>query len=196
MPQGTFGLTIADVCGHGVGPSILMAQARAYLRMLALAHDDPGAILRQLNEILTVEGSQREFVTQLLVRLDPRTHTLTFANAGHPPGLILGDDGRVRRELPSGGLPLGIRPDRSYPTSDPIPLAPGEVVILYSDGITESENPSGEPFGLARLVEVAARIRHRKAGEIEEALCEAAREFRGPNPQLDDLTVLICKVEP
>jgi PAS domain S-box-containing protein len=88
MPSGCLGITIADVMGHGVGPSILMAQARAYLRSLALTSADVGEILSRLNGILTVEGSQREFVTQILLRLDPDARTLVYTNAGHPSGFL------------------------------------------------------------------------------------------------------------
>jgi serine phosphatase RsbU (regulator of sigma subunit) len=194
MSDGSVGLTIADVCGHGVGPSILMVQARAYLRMLALDHEDVGEVLTRLNEILTVEGSEREYVTQMLARLDARNRKLTYANAGHHPGLIFDGTGTVRRKLPSGGPPLGIVANRRYPTSEPIPLGAGDVVVLHSDGVVESENPAGEEFGFDRLVDVVARNRGSRAYEIQEALCDAAGRFRAPAPQADDLTVLVCKV--
>jgi PAS domain S-box-containing protein len=137
MPGGCLGITIADVMGHGVGPSILMAQARAYLRSLALTSADVGEILSRLNGILTVEGSQREFVTQILLRLDPDARTLVYTNAGHPSGFLLDRNGDVREELRSSGIPLGLFADRLYSPSRAIRLEPGDVVVLFTDGVAE-----------------------------------------------------------
>ena len=195
MSGGAMGLTVADVCGHGVGPSILMAQARAYLRTLALAHSDVGEILRQLNAILTVEGSEQELVTQILVALDPTARTVVYANAGHPAGILLGGDGQVREELSSCGLPLGFLTDRGYPTSRLIRLQPGDIIILFTDGISECCRSNGAEFGTERTLEVVRSHRRDVAHEILEALYKAASDFRSGGPQVDDMTAIICKVE-
>jgi sigma-B regulation protein RsbU (phosphoserine phosphatase) len=195
MSGGGLGMTVADVCGHGVGPSILMAQARAYLRSLALAHSDVGEVLCRLNEILTVEGSEREFVTQILVRLDPDAGTLVYANAGHPAGILLGGDGQVREELGSCGPPLGILTDRVYPTSRVIRLEPGDIVVLYTDGISECCGPTETEFDTEGVLEVVRSHRRDAAQRILEALYSAASDFRSDAPQVDDMTAIICKVE-
>jgi sigma-B regulation protein RsbU (phosphoserine phosphatase) len=195
MPGGCIGMTIADVCGHGVGPAILMAQARAYLRSLALTHADVGEILRRLNDILTVEGSQREFVTQILLRLDPDARTLVFANAGHPSGLLLDCNGDVREELGSGGLPLGLFTDQLYSSSRAIRLEPGDVLVVFTDGIVESSDLAGSEFGTRRVLELIRSHRGDPARQILEALNEAACSFQSGGPQLDDMTAVVCKVE-
>jgi PAS domain S-box-containing protein len=195
MPGGCIGITIADVCGHGVGPSILMAQARAYLRSLALTHADVGEILSRLNGILTVEGSQREFVTQILLRLDPDARTLVFANAGHPSGLLLDRNGDVREELRSGGTPLGLFADRVYSSSRAIRLEPGDVVVLFTDGIAESCDLAGIEFGTRGVLELIRSHRRDPAHQILEALNKAACSFQSGGPQLDDMTTVVCKVE-
>lgn len=195
MAGGCLGLTVADVCGHGVGPSLLMAQARAYLRMLALSHGDPGEVLRELNDLLAVEGSEREFVTQILVRIDPETRTMTYANAGHPSGLVVSGSGEVRRTLSSRALPLGIFPDRPCPSSEPIRLEPSDVVVLYSDGISESCDAAGEELGTGRILETVRGHLGAPAREILEAVYEAALSFRGDAPQVDDMTAIVCKLD-
>jgi PAS domain S-box-containing protein len=195
MSGGGLGMTVADVCGHGVGPSILMAQARAYLRSLALAHPDVGEVLCRLNEILTVDGSEREFVTQILVRLAPDVRTLVYANAGHPAGILLGGDGQVREGLGSCGLPLGILTDRVYPTSRVIRMEPGDIVVLFTDGITECCGPTGSEFGTERVLDVVRSHRRDVAHKILKALYDAASGFRSAAPQDDDMTAIICKVE-
>lgn len=195
MPGGCLGMTIADVCGHGLGPSILMAQARAYLRSLALTHADVGEVLRRLNEILTVEGSEREFVTQILVRLDPDARTLVYTNAGHPPGFLLDQGGEVREELRACNLPLGLYADRLYPSSRAIRLEPGDLLVLFTDGITECSGRAGGEFGNEGVLEIVRRHRRDPARRILDALYEAASGFRFKGPQLDDMTAIVCKHE-
>jgi sigma-B regulation protein RsbU (phosphoserine phosphatase) len=172
-----------------------MAQARAYLRSFALAHADVGEILCRLNEILTVEGSEREFVTQILVQLDPAARTLVYANAGHPAGLLLDRDGQLREELRSCGPPLGILTDRLYPSSRTIHLEPGDILVLFTDGITECCGPEGIEFGTEKVLELVKSHRHDPADKILEALDEAACSFRSDLPQLDDMTAIVCKLE-
>jgi len=194
MTDGALGLTVADVCGHGVGPSLLMAQARAYLRLLALHHPDVGEVLRALNELLTVEGSQRELVTQILVRLDPRGRTITFANAGHPSGLLVAGDGALRRALASCDLPLGTFSGRRYPASERIGLETDDILVLFTDGIPESRGPDGEEFGSARVLEVVRKNRHEPARGILDALCAAAVSFHAGAAPSDDMTAIVCRV--
>lgn len=192
---GCLGLTVADVCGHGLGPSILMAQARAYLRTLALSHADVGEVLSRLNEILAVEGAEREFVTQILVSLDPDARSLVYTNAGHPAGLLLDHGGAVREELGACDMPLGLYTDRVYPSSRAIHLEPGDILVLFTDGITECLGPTGREFGSQGVLEVIKRHRRDPARKILDALFEAASGFRSEGPQVDDMTAIVCKHE-
>ena len=177
MPGGCLGITIADVMGHGVGPSILMAQARAYLRSLALTSADVGEILSRLNDILTVEGSQREFVTQILLRLDPVAGTLAYTNAGHPSGFLLDRNGDVREELRSSGIPLGLFADRLYSPSRAIRLEPGDVVVLFTDGVAESSDLAESEFGTRGILELIRSRRGDPARQILEALMKRPAAF-------------------
>lgn len=101
LADGQFALVVADVCGHGVGPAMLMASVRAYLRALARTHVHPGEILTLVNQLIAADVEQRLFVTLLLVKLDPVARTITYASAGHPTGYILDDAGQVCQLLPA-----------------------------------------------------------------------------------------------
>lgn len=195
MPGDCQGLVVADVCGHGVGPSLLMAQARAYLRSLALSCFDVGELLRRLNEILIVDSDARDYLTLLVARLDPRAHTLSYASAGHVTGYLLDRDGEIRKSLQSTGIPLGLFAGREFPSGPILTLEPGDTAVLITDGIAEHGELDGEAFGEGRLLEYIKRNRHDSASEIAQGLYEAARGFRAGSPQIDDMTVVICRFE-
>jgi sigma-B regulation protein RsbU (phosphoserine phosphatase) len=195
MPGDCLGLAVADVCGHGVGPSLLMAQARAYLRSLALSCFDVGELLRRLNEILVVDSDVKDYLTLLVVRLDPRARTLAYASAGHVTGYLLDRCGEVRESLESTGIPLGMFAGRGFPSGPTLSLEPDETVVLLTDGITEIGELHGNAFGADRLLEFIKDHRHDPASDIVEGLYRAAQSFEANSPQTDDMTVVICKVE-
>lgn len=193
MSDGSLGLVIADVSGHGVGPSLLMAEARAYLRPLARRSHDPAEILTRAQELLADDLGTQRYITLLLVRLDPIRRTLTYASAGHPPGQLLGADGTVKASLKRTGRPLGRQGSLPYAAGGEIALAPGDILLLVTDGIDEAMRSDGECFGLDRAIETVRAHRTLPAGELIEKLCRAAREFTHPEPQADDLTLIILK---
>jgi PAS domain S-box-containing protein len=196
MPGDTIGLVVADVCGHGIGPSLLMAQTRAYLRSLALSCFDVGELLRRLNEILVVDSDVKDYVTLLAARIDPRARTLVYANAGHVSGYVLDRDGEVRERLGSTGIPLGMFDGQRFPSGRTLPLEPEEIVILVTDGIAEVGEPEGNAFGTVRLLEFIRDHRTDPASQIVKGLYRAAKRYQAEGPQIDDMTVVICKVEP
>jgi sigma-B regulation protein RsbU (phosphoserine phosphatase) len=196
MPGGCLGLAVADVCGHGIGPSLLMAQARAYLRTLSLSCFDVGELLRRLNEILVVDADEKDYLTLLVTRLDPRARTLTHASAGHVTGYLLDRGGEIRERLESTGVPLGMYAGQDFPSGPTLSLEPGEMVILFTDGITEAGEVDGNAFGTDRLLEFIKDHRHDAASSIVEGLCRTAQSFEARGPQVDDMTVVICKAEP
>src|SRR5204862_920028 len=111
MLNDRWGIIVADVTGHGVGPALLMAETRAYLRILAGRREDVGEILTRANGVLAEDVGSERYVTLFLARLDAKERTLTYASAGHPTGYILGAAGQIKRTLPRTGVPLGLRPD-------------------------------------------------------------------------------------
>ena len=196
MLNDRLGVVVGDVTGHGVGPALLMAETRAYLRVLAGRREDVGEILTRANSVLSEDMGNERFITLFLARLDPRTRTLSYASAGHPTGYILDATGQVKIKLPRTGVPLGIQPDTHYTSSPEIPLAYGDIVLLVTDGIEESMSPEDAFFGMERIQEIVRSNRERTAQEIVERLYQAVREFGRNSPQMDDVTAIILKVNP
>jgi sigma-B regulation protein RsbU (phosphoserine phosphatase) len=195
MPGDCLGLAVADVCGHGLGPSLLMAQARAYLRSLALSCFDVGELLRRLNEILVVDAEVTDYVTLLAARLDPRGRTLAYASAGHVTGYVLDPEGQIRERLESTGIPLGMYAGREFPSGPTLSLRRNETVILFTDGFTEIGEREGNAFGVDRILEFVREHRFDSASSIVQGLYGSAKRFEVRGPQTDDMTVVICKVD-
>jgi sigma-B regulation protein RsbU (phosphoserine phosphatase) len=170
-----------------------MASTRAYFRGLALIHTDVGAILTLTNRALSADIGEDRFVTSLLARLEPVSRTLTYGNAGHPTGYLFGADGAVKQQLASSSVPLGIFPDQEFATSAPVPLAPGDLVLLATDGIVETRSPDNEPFGTERMLQQVRQHRDDPARHVVEALYDAVRDFARQAPQLDDITAVVVK---
>lgn len=198
MVDGSLGLVIADVSGHGLGPSLLMVETRALLRVLARNRTDPGEILARANRVISEDVEGQHYVTLIIVRLDPHTGDLVYASAGHPAALIVGAHGEVRGELKRTGGPLGFALGPSPASAGPVRLAAGDVLLLYTDGLKEARGSklgehAGEEFGLDRILGVLRTNLTSSAEEIVRALGEAARAFSAPEPVEDDLTLLVVK---
>lgn len=195
MPEGDVGLVVSDVSGHGMGPALIMAETRAYLRLAAHNRRDAGLVLTRANLVLAEDledGTQ--FVTSLLVRLVPGDRVMTFANAGHTAGYVLGADDTVRLQLTRQGPPLGVLAETEYRESPPFPLRRGDVLLLLTDGIEETESPAGEIFGTERLLSVVRAHRHLPAADILRAIWKAAEQFSAGQPQKDDWTLIVAKM--
>src|SRR5262249_11595589 len=154
LPCGGLGLVIGDASGHGIGPALMMAATRAYLRALALTRADLGEILALLNRALAGDLATEHFVTLLFARLDPATRSCAYASAGHSAGYVRDRSGAVRCRLESTGLPLGVSPDAPFPTRTGIALQPGDLLLLLTDGILEARSPDGDAFGVQRALDV------------------------------------------
>jgi serine phosphatase RsbU (regulator of sigma subunit) len=191
--DGGVAVVVGDVCGHGFGPALVMAELRAYLRAFLLTRSDVGEVVRLLNRALA--GDTDRFVTLLIAKIDPQTRGLSYAGAGHLPGYVFDTDGEVKARLESTGLPLAVIPDAHYTTEAAPPLQPGEVALLLTDGIVEAHGPEGELFGLDRVLRLVKAHRHRPAREILTALYDEVREFCGRGAQLDDMTAIVLKGE-
>jgi serine phosphatase RsbU (regulator of sigma subunit) len=197
LPLGNdrLGVVIGDVTGHGVGPALLMAATRAYLRVLARTQSDVGAMLALANRLLAQDVSDGRNVTLLLGQLDLAQRTWVHTSAGHPPGYVLGRNGTVRSYLYSTGPPLGILPEADYTPTAGVTLEPGDVLLLVTDGVLEARDPTNEQmFGRDRALDVIRAHRRASAREMVEALCQAVRGFTEGRPQLDDITVIVIRV--
>jgi phosphoserine phosphatase RsbU/P len=187
-------LAIGDACGHGLGPALVMASTRAYLRAYLSTLSGVDDVLRALNRTLAAELDDGRFVTMLLISLDARARTLTHANAGHPPGLVLGRDGALRALLESTATPLGAFPDFGVGGAPSLALEPGDVVVLMTDGVIESRSPGGTLLGVEGALGIVRSRLGDDARGILDGLVSGVREFtRGLGPG-DDLAAIVCRV--
>jgi PAS domain S-box-containing protein len=195
MEGGRFGFVVADVAGHGLGPALLMSEARAYLRILALNRSTTGEILTRANAVLADDLSFERYITVVMVSLEPQIKRVTFSNAGHPAALLISSSGKVKDYLKRNGLPLGIRAQSTYATSEPLRLEAGDLLFLYTDGFDEAMKEDGTFLGTERMVEVLHANRHLPACEILSELFRSVELFTGVQSQADDLTGILIKVD-
>jgi len=194
LRDGCLGIAIGDVSGHGIGPALLMAEARAYLRAFAHMNPDPGAILRLVNRIILPDIEGDRFITLLLARLDPRRRSFNYASAGHTTGYIFNAEGKVKQSLASTSIPLGILPTTEFLSTAPIVLDPGDIVLFLTDGIVEARAPDGAVFGTQRTLDLVRVYRRAPARELVDNLYYAVRAFAQDQPQYDDITATVIKV--
>jgi sigma-B regulation protein RsbU (phosphoserine phosphatase) len=193
LRDGSLGVAIGDVSGHGVGPALLMAEVRAFLRAFAQTETDVGAILGLVNRVLTPDVEDDRFVTLLLARLDPRARTLRYASAGQSPGYILDAAGNVRAVLHSTGTPLGLFEDNAFAAGPEIPLQSGDLILLITDGVADAVDVEGTRFGVQRALSLVRAYRRQSAREIVENLYHAIRAFGRNLPPYDDITATVIK---
>jgi len=194
MLRECLGVVVGDVTGHGVGPALLMAETRAYLRILARDREDPAEILNQANAVLAEDVGAERYVSILLARLDPCARTLNYVNAGHPPAYILDSDGKIKTTLKRSGPPLGLRRETTYSASQEVPLLAGDIVLLLTDGFEEAIADDDEPFGVERVIQAVHENREASAELIVQKLYDKLTAFTQGRPQADDLTVIVVKV--
>jgi serine phosphatase RsbU (regulator of sigma subunit) len=186
MADACLGIVVADVTGHGVGPALLMAETRAYLRTIVKSDPDLGKILTRANKMLADDIDFERYVTLMLVKLDARAKNLTYINAGHPTAYVLNEAGEVKALLKRTGAPLGVQQDTPYAAATAIDLSPGDLVLIPTDGMEEAISPNNELFGTDRLLDVAREHRNESAREILDALFSSVRDFSKDQPQSDD----------
>ena len=186
LPDGKVGIVAGDVTDKGVPAALVMASTRSILRSEAARHSSPGVVLQRANELLYPDIPAHMFVTCLYAVLDPKTGQLTFANAGHNLPYVRSDDGV--KELHARGMPLGLMPGMDYEETVAT-LAPGEVMLLHSDGVAEAHDPNGEMFGFPRMQELMKRCV--RADEVIDVMMTELDRFSGPGKeQEDDITLV------
>jgi PAS domain S-box-containing protein len=193
-PDGRVGIAVGDVSGHGFGAALLMAETRAFLRSLARSATDLRDILAQLNLLLCQDTDDERFVTLMLTLLDPGRRSIVYSSAGHIQGFVLDRAGDTRHVLGPTGPPLGLFDESAFESSPEIPLAPGDLVLLLTDGAAEAQDPSGAFFETERVLRVVAEARQRSSAQVVERLRAAVEEFAQESPQRDDITVVVCRV--
>ena len=186
-----WGVVVADVADKGVPAALYMALSRTLIRTVGFGSLDPAATLERVNDLLLNDSRSDLFVTVIYALWEPAAGRLVYANAGHNPPLCVRAHGAVEI-LTENNIVLGVIPKVSMDRHT-ISLKSGEVVVFYTDGVTDALNESEEEFGLQRLINIACLHRHQTAEEIVEAIQDAVDEFAGQTPQFDDLTLVVIK---
>jgi phosphoserine phosphatase RsbU/P len=188
--SGQLGVLVADVSGHGVPAAIIASMVKIGLATQRDSVEDPGAVLTELNRALYGQF-ELAYVTATFLLIDPAARRLAYASAGHPPSLLVRRSGGVER-LDRGGVVLGFVPETHYTTSAIHDLAPGDRIVLYTDGLTEATRDGGEFFGDRQLDVLLATSRHLPLDQFTPRLVDAARAWAGvPSGALaDDVTVV------
>ena len=197
LPEGRWGIVIADVSDKGAPAALYMAMVRSLIRAVVERTSSPAATLMQVNRALDAQSSAEMFVTVFYGVLDPATRTLTYANAGHNPPIIrrTAAPGRIE-QLPLGGRFLGMLGDLSL-TDAMVSLEPGDALIAYTDGLTDAENSERQDYGLARL-NAAITAAPADASALLGHLVADWTAFTGNAPQSDDVTLVVvtCEARP
>lgn len=196
LASGKLGFCVADVSGHGIGPSLLMASVRASLRTLLLDYSSPTRLMETLSRAIADDLQHGNFVTMILGLLDPQQHSMIFANAGHGPAFHRAFKTGVITELRATGVPLGVLDEADYPLGPEIICEPGDLILCCTDGIVESPNRHGEQFGLQRLERFVDEHATDPPSVLVRAIGEAVQQFyEGASPP-DDLTILAVRRKP
>ena len=196
LSDGTLGIAIGDVSGHGLGAAMVMAEARALYRAFSSAIRDVEKVLDLLNDFLSEDMTAGRFMSFFCASLDPETGVVRWGSAGHNPVLhYVAATGEVR-DLDSTGRVLGVMPGAGYETGTAFTLEPGDALLLYTDGATEAQSPSGAFFGLERLTGAFSASARDGPEAVLQTVRTALRAFTGGAPNRDDLTLLAVTCGP
>jgi serine phosphatase RsbU (regulator of sigma subunit)/predicted ester cyclase len=189
LSEGRLGLVVGDATGKGVPAALVMSSTRSMLRALARASNSPGEVLEQVNDLLVTDIPPNMFVTCFYAILDPKSATLSYANAGHDLP-YLRHSGEAE-ELRARGMPLGLMSGMSYEEGE-ASLRQEDDVLFYSDGLVEAHDPKGEMFGFPRLRALVTQ--HAEERSLGNLLLEELYSFVGEGwEQEDDITLLTLK---
>lgn len=193
--DGRLGLVLGDVAGKGMPAALLMTALKGGVQvLLGEAPDDVASLMSRLDRLVAANFPRNRFVTLFFGLLDPATGDLAYCNAGHNPPFLVHADGKIER-LPSCGTILGIFPELPYEVKRSR-LAPGDVLTLFSDGVTEENSPSGEEFGEKRLGHVLAENGSVDAGSVVEAVRRSVLDWAAGAAPADDVTVVVARRVP
>ena len=188
-----FAFCIADVAGKGVAAALLMSNLQATVRGLAAPESVPGDLCTRANGFVYRNVGAESFITFFFGIFDARSQRAQYSNAGHNPPVLLRSNGDCER-LTEGGALLGVLPDETYATAE-VQFAPGDRLVLFTDGVTEAADLEGTEFGEERLLEILSRYRSRSGREIQEEVLRAVRGFSARELQ-DDATLLVLACTP
>jgi len=193
LGAGKLGIMIADVSGKGIPAALFMALSRIVVRVNATWYaSKPAAAIRDANTIISHDSKSGMFVTLFYGLMDSTSHSFTYVNAGHNPPIHYSAADNTLSELEATGIAMGVLDDAQY-TQDTVQMAQGDLLILYTDGITEAENNQLDMFGLDQLKKVILASHTLPSRDIIEAILAAVRSFTGDQPQSDDITLMVIR---
>ena len=195
--DGIGGLAIADVAGHGLSAGLHMAGVQALLRTLVPVNAYPAEVVLHLQRLLIHNVRFSTFVTLFLGSFDQATRLLTYCNAGHNPPLLLRAQSRSGVDplqwLEPTGAAIGLLEESQY-REESVRLEPGDILLLYTDGVTEASDEQGKQFGQERLAEIVGRQAGRAVGDLVRAVREEVLQFTQREALADDATIVACRV--
>jgi serine phosphatase RsbU (regulator of sigma subunit) len=194
IPGGRYGITIGDVCGHGLPAALTMLQLRACLRLLAKQGISPGEVIDGVHKaILHEDADRRRFASLFYATLDPATGVVNFASAGHA-GWVLRTDGTSEQLEPTAMI-LGLTDDIGRGVDGSTQLKPGDVLVLVTDGFQETTDHRRTLFGDQRLLAALREAKNASAADRIQSLCAAVQKFAAGAPQQDDMTAAIVSMK-
>jgi serine phosphatase RsbU (regulator of sigma subunit) len=191
LPKGAMGIAIGDVSGKGVPAALLMSNLQAALRGRILGGLTPDRIVEDVNRHICRNTGPESFISFFLGELEPLRGTISFTNAGHNAPVLVRRNGVVEL-LEDGGLLLGVFPEASYERGE-VGMEPGDLLALYTDGVTEARRPDGEMFSEERLVDTLVRLREGSSGDVHAGVLQEVRRFQEGQDPDDDLTLILLK---
>jgi phosphoserine phosphatase RsbU/P len=196
LPGGRLGMAIGDVSGKGIAAALMMASLQASLRSEAARADyDLSGLMANVNHMVYEASASNRYATFFYSQYDPESRLLTYVNAGHNPPIILNSTANHLKKLETGGTVIGLLEHVRY-AQDQVKLEAGDVLIAYTDGITESMNPEDEEWGEKRFMAAVESAMGASAAEIAASIVSAAIQFAAGAPQHDDMTLVILRVLP
>jgi len=190
ISESRLGVSLGDVSGKGLGAALLMAKLQATLWALATDFSSLAELGARLNGILCRDGLPGSFATLVYLELKPDSGQVRMLNAGHPPPIAVRAAGSDR--LPPVATPLGALPDSVY-TEQRIEVGPGELLVVYSDGLTEARNEAGDFFGEGRVLALLPELRRLSAKDASSRLVKEVESFVGEERYSDDLSLALLK---
>jgi serine phosphatase RsbU (regulator of sigma subunit) len=187
-------ISIGDVCGKGIPAALFMAMTQSVMRMAVRIGADLTAEVGAANAVLAADNSEGMFTTLFCGVLDLATGALAWCNCGHPPALLLHGGAQEPEQLRKSGPPLGIVEGAKYKSAGAVTLAPGDMLFLYTDGVTEAENSAADLFGPERLAQALDAARGKPARAVVEHVVAQVTAFAAGAPQSDDITCVAIVV--
>jgi serine phosphatase RsbU (regulator of sigma subunit) len=189
------GLVVADVADKGVPAALFMALSRTLVRTVAIDGRPPALALSRANDLIVADARTDLFVTLFYAVLHSESGDVVYATAGHVPALLVREGSGQVQELRAAGMAMGVLPDVVF-EEERVHLDPGDLLVVYTDGVTDAMDAGHRAFGRDRLAAVVQAHCHQSATEVARAIEEAVDAFAGGSPQYDDLTLLVARRRP